>query len=387
MGFEDYVGQQSVDNPDDALCPPSRVEARRPSRRARRRLSQGLAPQQQECKTLDATRAGKRAEDARRSELEKKGKVARYNSTEGLDSAVRRGKLVRLTDTQYYDIDFYPNERGAGIGDHDPDHKYSYAVVTPETKRLLDGFGKAYFDYFSKQGITPPKLRITGLTRTVKYNQCLRSGKNVKGRPCCMPIGNVSDTSSHMYGCTVDIGLAGLNGRFRNWVHGELSRLACLGYVRAVREGNAGSQVFHVMNRHIGDPYARGRRQEQSPAAPPRQPDRPSAPEPRPAPGPRPAPSTPRESQEIVLLKYVKVGRNLGAAITNAARLAGITLAGAERTTFAGKIESRMRSFYPRSREDAKIKPTDEVAVGRDQYGMFVAFRRSASQIEIKPIR
>jgi len=115
--------------------------------------------------------------------------------------------------------------------------------VRPWARLFLERLGQQFHARFGT------RLRVTGLVRTVAYQQSL-TGRNVNAAPA---LGD--KRSAHLTGATLDISKRFMSGREANWMRRVLSQLRRRGVLYAIEEFS--QPCFHVMVYRSYDDYVR----------------------------------------------------------------------------------------------------------------------------------
>lgn len=164
-------------------------------------------------------------EEADRSDLDRLGTLPQ------LQRFIRKGWLVRFTNTDAYTLD--PDE----IGEKDEENADSYAYGRPWTKALLDR------ELAEIHRVTGETFEIISLVRTATYQGDLKetNERAIRGRG--------HKRSSHLTGATVDIRKKGRSAVALKMLRERLIVLEEAGLIEAIEEkkGRSDAGCFHVM--------------------------------------------------------------------------------------------------------------------------------------------
>lgn len=136
--------------------------------------------------------------------------LTRIDTAQRLKWFIAEGRLVPV-EVRGFEID-------PELGEEDPDDAESYAFARPWVVRFLEDIAQAGASAL-------PTLRITSLVRPEDYQQRLRRHNGYAARE-----------STHATGATVDLSIASLDWKQRNWLRKHLLALERAGLVEATEE-------------------------------------------------------------------------------------------------------------------------------------------------------
>ncbi len=159
----------------------------------------------------------------------------------------RQDNLSMLYEKNLQPNSFYRKDRRLVVVDRSTPHYYvddvefGNAITRPYVSLFLQRLSQQFNDEFKDS------LKVTGLTRSVEYQNYLRTGR-MRGMPNRRRNLNATrpEASPHVRGAGIDISYVSMNSRQKQWMRNTLVDLERADYIEASEE--IGQQhTFHVM--------------------------------------------------------------------------------------------------------------------------------------------
>lgn len=159
----------------------------------------------------------------------------------------RQDDLSMLYEKDLEPDSFYRKDKRLVVIDRSTPHYYvedvadGNALARPYASLFLQRLSQQFYDRFND------RLKITGLTRSVEYQNYLRTGR-MKGMPNRRRNANATlpRNSPHVRGAGIDISYVPMNSEQKQWMRNTLVEMEGANVIEASEEIN-GQHTFHVM--------------------------------------------------------------------------------------------------------------------------------------------